>query len=526
MKHQILKQKIGVFVIMAIIFAFYSTLAEAHGDLEFNEGNTTTREIAENTAAGTDIGEPLRYSIGIFDTCVRVWLRGPDAHAFEIVHVYRGVQLKTKSALDYETKNTYEVIVIASGSGLFNTDSITVTISVTDVNEVPFLLEETEFVEIPDTSLATMIRLTLGLSTSDRITEEKMLELTRLDAGPKSRLIGLREIEDLTGLESAPNLTTLLLGSNSVKDLTPLKGLTKLTTLEVYSNYVFSLAPLENLTNLKSLHLGFNQIRDITPLKNLTNLMTLRLLGNSIRDLTPLKGLNSLTQLDLMGNIIEDVSALSGLTNLRELLLENNRRLRDASPLASLVNLEKLSLKGCPIEDTSPLVNLTSDIDINVSVGSSPAVYGNIMNSLLDPAVVKKLNRKVLQTLLKKLSVESKGSLKYQKEIAMLRKLLASMRPEKTLLLANYPNPFNPETWIPYHLAYASNVEISIYNMHGTAIKHLDLGYQQAGYHTNRKEAAYWDGTDDLGKRVASGPYFYQMHADNVSPIRKMVILK
>ena len=98
--------------------------------------------------------------------------------------------------------------------------------------------------------------------------------------------------------------------------------------------------------------------------------------------------------------------------------------------------------------------------------------------------------------------------------------------PGETVLLANYPNPFNPETWIPYRLAKAANVQILIYNAHGTIIRHLKLGHQSAGYYTSRSHAAYWDGKNDLGERVANGIYFYQLQADTVSPLRKMVILK
>ena len=76
----------------------------------------------------------------------------------------------------------------------------------------------------------------------------------------------------------------------------------------------------------------------------------------------------------------------------------------------------------------------------------------------LDRATLQTLDREVLQTQLAILRAESDGSLKYLRAIALLESVLAAMRPEKTSLLANYPNPFNPETWIPYHLANASDV--------------------------------------------------------------------
>ena len=98
--------------------------------------------------------------------------------------------------------------------------------------------------------------------------------------------------------------------------------------------------------------------------------------------------------------------------------------------------------------------------------------------------------------------------------------------PTQTDLLANYPNPFNPETWIPYHLASRTDVTINIYNAQGILVRALRLGHQSAGYYTDRDRAAYWDGRNTLGERVASGIYFYQLQADEISPMRKMLILK
>ena len=97
---------------------------------------------------------------------------------------------------------------------------------------------------------------------------------------------------------------------------------------------------------------------------------------------------------------------------------------------------------------------------------------------------------------------------------------------EQTQLLANYPNPFNPETWIPYHLANPSEVAITIYDMRGTIVRQLNLGHQREGYYTSRSRAAYWDGRNAVGEHVASGIYFYQLQADGLSYSRRMVIVK
>ena len=98
--------------------------------------------------------------------------------------------------------------------------------------------------------------------------------------------------------------------------------------------------------------------------------------------------------------------------------------------------------------------------------------------------------------------------------------------PSDTMLLPNYPNPFNPETWIPYQLADASNVSIFIYNTLGQPVRHLEIGHRHAGRYVEHSDAAYWDGRNDAGELVTSGVYFYSIEAGEFSASRKMVIGK
>ena len=96
----------------------------------------------------------------------------------------------------------------------------------------------------------------------------------------------------------------------------------------------------------------------------------------------------------------------------------------------------------------------------------------------------------------------------------------------QNVLLANYPNPFNPETWIPYQLSKPADVSVSIYSVNGHLIRTLALGHQSAGVYRNRSRAAYWDGRNELGERVASGLYFYTLTAGDFTATRKMLIRK
>ena len=99
-------------------------------------------------------------------------------------------------------------------------------------------------------------------------------------------------------------------------------------------------------------------------------------------------------------------------------------------------------------------------------------------------------------------------------------------RPTQNLLLQNYPNPFNPETWIPYQLSEDSSVSISIYDTAGQLVRTLSLGLQSTGFYNSQGRAAYWDGRNALGERVASGLYFYQLTTPSFQQTRRLVIVK
>ena len=113
-----------------------------------------------------------------------------------------------------------------------------------------------------------------------------------------------------------------------------------------------------------------------------------------------------------------------------------------------------------------------------------------------------------------------------KQSLIQLPELVAYEIPAETQLLANYPNPFNPETWIPYHLVTAVDVMVTIYDTKGAVVRQLDLGHQSAGYYADKTQAAYWDGRNNLGETVGSGVYFYQLQAGDFSATRKLVILK
>ena len=209
-------------------------------------------------------------------------------------------------------------------------------------------------VEIPDPNLRQLIREALSVPEAVPLTQGQMLRLTILNAG------GDRGITNLTGLEYATNIRSLLLYLNPIVDISPLVHLTKLEGINFWECRISDISPLAKLTNLTSLHLQSNQIVDLSPLANLINLRELWINNNSVEDITILANLTQLADLRLHANQIRDISPLSELINLTVLQVNNNQ-IVDFSPLANLVNLQELWINHNFGTDISPLqgLNLT-----------------------------------------------------------------------------------------------------------------------------------------------------------------------
>ncbi|RKU09597.1 hypothetical protein C6503_20815 [Candidatus Poribacteria bacterium] len=132
----------------------------------------------------------------------------------------------------------------------------------------------------------------------------------------------------------------------------------------------------------------------------------------------------------------------------------------------------------------------------------------------------------MIQAWIAQAQIENDGSSAFQQGIANLQQLLTLFIPEETALLHNYPNPFNPETWIPYQLSEPAEVTLRIYAVNGSLIRTLAVGQMPAGIYQTRTRAAYWDGKNDVGEPVASGIYFYTLTAGDFNATRKMLIRK
>ena len=239
-------------------------------------------------------------------------------------------------------------------------------------------------INIPDANLRAKIESALGKTSGDPITAAEMATLTSLTAQDA-------RIANLTGLETATNLTTLKLGNNTISDISALAGLTNLTELQLWDNSISNISAVAELTNLTHLYLRGNAISDISAVARLTNLTHLRLGENSISNISALAGLTNLTFLSVKENSISDISAVAGLTNLTELVIGNNaitnisavakltnlvwldapnNSISDISAVANLTNLTSLMLTGNTISDISTLTGLTKLIELYLGENS------------------------------------------------------------------------------------------------------------------------------------------------------------
>ena len=187
------------------------------------------------------------------------------------------------------------------------------------------------------------------------------------------------------------------------------------------------------------------------------------------------------------------------------------------------------------------LILVAQQLGKRVPAGSAVDVNGDGIVSILDlirvaqgiagsPAApmarTDSVDAAMIEAWIAQAQLEDDGSLAFKEGIENLQNLLASLIPEETALLANYPNPFNPETWIPYQLAESAEVTLTIYDINGQLIRRLAVGHQPAGMYQSRSRAVYWDGRNQLGESVASGLYFYTLTADDFTATRRMMILK
>ena len=446
----------------------------------------------------------------------------------------RGNRISDMSPLTHLTELTYLHIGYNRISKVSSLETLT---------KLTFLnLDANRIVDVsPLENLTTLVNLALD---DNRIVDVSPLEnLTTL----KFLNLNDNRIADTSPLKGLTNLTFIDLHGNAISDVSTLSALTKLTNLKLHSNQISNVSVLSSLTKLTKLDLHNNKISDVSPLQDMTKLMELDLHDNEISDISPLKNLVNLTVLDLSGNHILDFSPIAGL--IENLVKYDNGNQAVLPSEAADVNrdgvVDRTDLVLVAICYRNPnfadFVNLGIYPDVNndgtVDVTDIIAVAAQLVVETAAPEFRRRppgtynLTPKDLAQWIHLAKQRDTQTLETRKGIAVLEYLLLTftsteLRPKNTALLANYPNPFNPETWIPYQLATPTAVRISIHSADGKFVRILDLGALPAGMYHSRSRAAYWDGRNELGESVASGVYFYTLTAGDFSATGKMLIRK
>ena len=536
-------------------------------------GSRTTRSVKENTPTGVNIGRPVSATDDDRDTLTYT-LSGTDASSFSIVRTTG--QLKTRAPLDYETKNAYSVTVTVSDGR--RTDSITVAITIIDVDETPPTVDESP----QPAQIGSVISISeIMFGSERRFTPPQWIELH--NSGPDiinltgwKLTIQNRKSSELTGPTTRdepvvnatitfeddfwgdapriwPNDVILVVSnddSENSKNLTEdqIYDLNWRTDLPlglwsiILSTEGFSIKLIDKDGNLVDeagnldggvlqWKLPYGQNRGRTREGHRTSMIR-RYADSVALDGTQAGGWISAVDAKLtaeqrtyygdendistpgIGIIINDISPgyteydvnQDGVVDLSDLTFIT-RRLGQSGPNIADVN-------GDGVVDIKDLLLVAG---VAAQTQAAPS---------LNPEALTMFSTADIQGWLAQTHGLDFTDPRLQNGIRFLEQLLFVLVPKETELLPNYPNPFNPETWIPYRLAEDAFVRLTIYDQRGRVVRKLNAGHQTASVYESQSKAIYWDGRNEVGDRVASGIYFYTLTAGDYSATRKMLILK
>ena len=423
-----------------------STTAVTNNAPEFTDGNSTTRTIAENTASNVNIGSPVSATDADNDTLTYT-LTSTDAASFDIVSTTG--QLKTKSALDYETKSSYTVTVsVSDGNG--GSDSITVTINVTDVDEVQATPTLTVYTTSPLTE-TSLNGADIVLSLSGATFVRSVFDIR--DEVSVSGITGV-SFDDFFDLKRESD-TQLMITLTFSGNMTSNGMLTFSISADALSGYSGSA-------------------------------LTTSLSVTAVTETITATPEQPLTEDNIHGSQV--IITLSGRKFVRSIF-----DIRDAFSVTGITGVSIPWHDPDKDNDTQLTLKLYFDGDMTSDGTLTFTVDEDAIDGYSGTALTAQL------------TVTAIGA---------------------NILLANFPNPFNPETWIPYQLAKDADVSITIYDMRGRVVRELKVGHRVAGLYQSRHRAAYWDGKNQFGELVASGVYFYTLTAGDFTATRKMQIRK
>ena len=412
------------------------------------------------------------------------------------------------------------------------------------------------------TSLQTLELNWNSIKTLNRDIFENLTSLrTLLLFGNAFNNLEIRE-DIFDGLSS---LRELDLTSNDLTSLPSniFDGLSSLTQLDISHNKLSSLPAdvFDGLTSLTEIDLVSQRDGNTRTLSSLpsniftglSSLSILRLEKNNLSTAPSFSGLSSLSTLRLQDNNISSLpdGIFKGVSSLSLLWLQRNA----VNPLPINISLEKVGTDqvkakahtGAPFEmsievsvtngslaDDGTILTIptgaleSSSVTVTRTAGTTAAVTVDI--SVLPDIPSDLIPGSLYIDAYHRGYTLAKSATGLPLEITAAvggaPQLTKDAAPAETALLSNYPNPANPETWIPYQLAKPADVSLTIYNVRGVVVRKLALGHQQAGVYMSRDRAAHWDGKNKSGESVASGVYFYVFKAGEYTALRKMLIRK
>ena len=557
MKRLIGNPKIMVLTFAVMVFSYGPTslYSDPSGDPHFHE-TSTTRSVPENAAVGANVGAPV--SAHGLDGLImyRYTLGGIDIASFNLDN--QTGQLTIRTALGEVGASYYvtvyvEVAVLGNSgiTGYFSVDSINVTIEVTSANGVNVTNEVATADALPSVSSEERSRIAAALAM-DRVIFNELRNATT-DTHDWVELRNVSDVEvPLDGWEvrlvtsEGTGIVTFPLGT-----VLPAGGLLLLLNTDPSVPDMPISSPEGNVASIVDADL-------ILPQANFTLLLRSPaawedsvgnyFFGHEIPPTAP-----SLTtdtawyraRPDALGYQAEAwvMSGYQDGIGYDEGLIAASALGTPGYPQTSLVG----DVNGDGTVNILDLVFVASrfntpgatEADLNndgvVNIQDLVLVANSFGSVAAAPSAQMLHASHVQQWMAVAKQAVAEGALEtsvaaqpytYERGIQVLEQLLATLVPQSTALLANYPNPFNPETWIPYRLAEGSDVQLRIYDTQGRLVRHLDIGHQAAGVYQTRNRAAYWDGTNEMGEAVASGLYFYTLTAGDFSATRRMLILK
>ena len=421
------------------------------------------------------------------------------------------------------------------------------------------LLPPSEIVLIPEGKLASAMREALDLTPTDAFTTHTMLDLEFLSV-PSAQLT------DLTGIEHAHALRQLILSDNTISDVSPLLGL-NLTHLWLRGNPLSYASINAHIPAIqaKGTEVVFDNIahpalmkisgdaqegpvgaiispfvvevldEDGQPMPGVPITFVIFKGEGMLAPTTATTDANGRAQTTLALSwtpgtySVRVVAGGIGSVHFTATATVLPDRIAADVNGDGAVDVEDLMLVAASfgkasVFDVMPKTDVNGDGEVNDE--DVQLVLAELEAVPAAPALNTQWTVSSLQRWIAEAKRHNRTDPTFQRGIAVLEHWLATLLPKETVLLPNYPNPFNPETWVPYQLSKPADVILHIYSVEGALIRTLTLGHQPPGMYRSKSRAAYWNGRNELGEPVASGVYFYTLSAGDFTDTGKMLIQK